>query len=517
MSAIDVTIEKEGVQMDKALMGDTSTKKTNRPIVLASIMLAMFMGAIEGTIVSTAMPEIVGDLGGFSLYSWVFSSYLLMNSVTVLIYGKLSDLFGRKPILIFGIIMFLIGSILCGFANSMGMLIIFRLIQGFGAGAVTPVATTIVGDIYSTEERAKIQGYLSSVWGISAILGPALGGILVEYVSWRYIFWLNIPLGILSMIGLGLFLHEKVEKKKQTIDYSGAVLLTISVSTLMFVLVEGGTGWPWFSSQSYSLLMISLLGFIFFYFREKKAKEPIMPFSIWKERPIFIANITSLTTGIMLIGISSFLPTFVQGVMERSPIIAGFTLTTMSIGWPIASAYAGKLLLKFGFRTTSILGGASLILGSVLFVTLTKEMGPLWAAVGSFFIGVGMGLTLTTFIVTIQSTVDWKQRGVATASNMFMRNLGNTIGAALLGGILNSRLMSYFEENGTKESGKLDVDSINILLNKEERENLPEAMLRLLQDGLTSSLHTVYYVVLFIAIISFVLILLLPKKENSST
>jgi EmrB/QacA subfamily drug resistance transporter len=503
--------------MDKALMGDTSTKKTNRPIVLASIMLAMFMGAIEGTIVSTAMPAIVGDLGGFSLYSWVFSSYLLMNSVTVLIYGKLSDLFGRKPILIFGIIMFLIGSILCGFANSMGMLIIFRLIQGFGAGAVTPVATTIVGDIYSTEERAKIQGYLSSVWGISAILGPALGGILVEYVSWRYIFWLNIPLGILSMIGLGLFLHEKVEKKKHTIDYAGAALLTISVSTLMFVLVEGGTGWTWFSSQSYSLLTISLLGFIFFYFREKKAKEPIMPFSIWKERPIFIANITSLTTGIMLIGISSFLPTFVQGVMERSPIVAGFTLTTMSIGWPIASAYAGKLLLKFGFRTTSILGGVSLILGSVLFVTLTKEMGPLWAALGSFFIGVGMGLTLTTFIVTIQSTVDWKQRGIATASNMFMRNLGNTIGAALLGGILNSRLMNYFEENGTKESGKLDVDSINILLNKEERENLPEAMLRLLQDGLTSSLHTVYYVVLFIAIISFVLILLLPKKENSST
>ena len=216
MNMYSIMRERKGVHMEKALMGGKSTKKTNRPIVLASIMLAMFMGAIEATIVSTAMPAIVGDLGGFSLYSWVFSSYLLMNSVTVLIYGKLSDLFGRKPILIFGIIMFLIGSILCGFANSMTMLIIFRFIQGFGAGAVTPIATTIVGDIYSTEERANIQGYLSSVWGISAILGPALGGILVQYVSWRYIFWLNIPLGILSMIGLVLFLHEKVEKKKHT-------------------------------------------------------------------------------------------------------------------------------------------------------------------------------------------------------------------------------------------------------------------------------------------------------------
>ena len=503
--------------MEKALMGGQSTKKTNRPIVLASIMLAMFMGAIEATIVSTAMPAIVGDLGDFSLYSWVFSSYLLMNSITVLIYGKLADLFGRKPILMFGIIMFLIGSILCGLADSMAMLILFRLIQGFGAGAVTPIATTIVGDIYSTEERAKIQGYLSSVWGISAILGPALGGILVEYVSWHYIFWLNIPLGILSMIGLGLFLHEKVEKKKHNIDYSGAVLLTISISILMFVLVEGGTRWAWFSYQSYSLFAISLFFSILFYFQEKKAKEPIMPFSIWKVRPIFIANITSLTTGIMLIGISSFLPTFVQGVMERSPIVAGFTLTTMSIGWPIASAYAGKLLLKFGFRKTSIIGGVSLILGSVLFVTLTKEMGPLWAALGSFFFGIGMGLTSTTFIVSIQSTVEWKQRGVATASNMFMRNLGNTIGAALFGGILNSRLMNYFKEHGTGESAHLDADSINILLNKDERNDLPEVMLRLLQDGLTASLHTVYYVVLFIAVISMVLILLLPKKQQIST
>jgi len=503
--------------MEKALMGGQSTKKTNRPIVLASIMLALFMGAIEGTIVSTAMPAIVGDLGSFSLYSWVFSAYLLMNAVTVLIYGKLADLFGRKPILLFGIIMFLIGSILCGLAESMTTLIIFRLIQGFGAGAVTPIATTIVGDIYSTEERAKIQGYLSSVWGISAIIGPAIGGILVEYVSWRFIFWLNIPLGILAMIGLGLFLHEKVEKKKHTIDYAGAVLLTISISTLMFVLVEGGTGWPWFSYQSFGLLAISLFIFILFYFHENKAEEPMMPFSIWKERPILIANITSLTTGIMLIGISSFLPTFVQGVMEQSPIVAGFTLTTMSIGWPIASTFAGKLLLKIGFRKTSILGGASLILGSVMFVTLTPEAGPVWAAVGSFFFGIGMGLTSTTFIVSIQSTVSWQQRGVATASNMFMRNLGHTIGAALLGGILNSRLKNYFEEYGAGDSAKLDPDSINILLNKEERNNLPEDMLQLLQEGLTASLHTVYYVVLFIAIISLILILLLPKKQKSSS
>jgi len=198
----------------KMSKGSSQRKQTKRPLVLASVMLAMFMGAIEGTIISTAMPAIVGELGGFALYSWVFSAYLLMNAVTVLIYGKLSDLFGRKPILTFGIIIFLIGSILCGMAETMEMLIVFRFIQGFGAGAVAPIATTIVGDIYTKEERAKIQGYLSSVWGISAITGPALGSLLVEYVSWRYVFWINIPLGILAIAVLWLFLLENFDKKK---------------------------------------------------------------------------------------------------------------------------------------------------------------------------------------------------------------------------------------------------------------------------------------------------------------
>ena len=496
-----------------AAAGSARKKQTKKPLVLASVMLAMFMGAIEATIVSTAMPAIVADLGGFTLYSWVFSAYLLMNSITVLIYGKLSDLFGRKPILTFGIIIFLLGSILCGFATSMKTLIIFRLIQGFGAGAVMPIATTIVGDIYTAEERAKIQGYLSSVWGISAITGPAVGGLLVQYVSWHYVFWINIPLGILSLVGLWMYLHENVEKKKHDIDYFGAVLLTITISSLMFVLVEAGSHWAWGSWQIVSLLVLSVLALIAFVFQESRAIEPVMPFSIWKERSIFIANITSLTTGIMLIGISSFLPTFVQGVMEQTPIVAGFTLTTMSIGWPIASTLAGRMLISIGYRKTSIIGGVFLILGSFAFVTMSSSSGPIWAAVGSFFVGVGMGLTSTAFIVSIQSTVSWQQRGIATAANMFMRNLGNTIGAALLGGILNNRLNAYFSQ----KDPSLSVDDTNILLKVSEREDLAGGVRRILQNGLTLSLHTVYYVVFTFAIISLVLIFFIPKKKDEGS
>jgi EmrB/QacA subfamily drug resistance transporter len=490
--------------------------KTNRPLVLAAVMLAMFMGAIEATIISTAMPAIVADLGGFTLYSWVFSAYLLMNAVTVLIYGKLSDLFGRKPILFIGITIFLIGSILCGFATSMESLIIFRLIQGFGAGAVTPIATTIVGDIYSAEERAKVQGYLASVWGISAVTGPAVGGLLVQYVSWNYVFWINIPLGILSLFGIGFYLHENVEKKKHEIDYIGAFLLTLTISSLMFLLVEGGGRWSWGSWQIVSLLVLFIVTISLFVYHEGRAKEPVMPFNIWKERSIFVANVTSLTTGIMLIGISSFLPTFVQGVMEQTPIVAGFTLTAMSIGWPIASTLSGRMLISLGFRKTSLIGGVALIIGSIVFVTMTGSSGPLWAALGSLIVGFGMGLTSTAFIVSIQATVSWQQRGIATAANMFMRNLGNTIGAALLGGILNNRLGNYLSENSKESEGKLTVDSANLLLKEDERSNLSESARELLQEGLTQSLHWVYYVVLTFALVSLILISFIPKHKKGS-
>lgn len=496
-------------------MQNPKKRETKRPYVLVTVMLAMFMGAIEGTIISTAMPAIVGELGGFALYSWVFSSYLLMNAVTVLIYGKLSDLFGRKPILTFGIVIFLIGSILCGMAETMEMLILFRFIQGFGAGAVAPIATTIVGDIYTKEERAKIQGYLSSVWGISAITGPALGGLLVEYVSWRSVFWINVPLGILAIAGLWLFLHENVEKQKHKIDYPGAILLTAAISSLMIVLVEAGTNWAWTSYKTIGLIVLSMFAFILFIFQEKKAEEPMMPFNIWRERSIFIANMTSLTTGVMLIGISSFLPAFVQGVMERSPIVAGFTLTSMSIGWPIAAAVAGRLLLNIGYRATSVAGGVALILGSIMFVTLTPELGPVWAAVGSFLVGVGMGLTSTAFIVSIQSTVSWQQRGIATAANMFMRNLGNTVGAALLGGILNSSIISYMTKNGGPERD-ISIDAANVLLNEEERMKLPADLKLLLQDALTTALHSVYFWVLIFAVISMLFIIFLPKQEKTA-
>lgn len=485
-------------------------KTTNRPLVLASVMLAMFVGAVEATIVATAMPSIAADLGGFSKYSWVFSAYLLMNTVTVLIYGKLSDIFGRKPIFTFGIILFLFGSLMCGLADSMDQLIIYRLIQGMGAGAVLPIATTIVGDIYSAEERAKIQGYLSSVWGISAVSGPAIGGILVATVGWEYVFWVNIPLGILALAGVLLFLKEPQKTGKPSIDYAGAVLLTIGLISLLYFLVEGGVGFDWFSPSAAILIATSAIAFTLFVFVERKVKDPIMPFDIWKNKTILYANLVSLTTGIILISVSSYLPTYVTGVMEQPAAIAGFTLTAMSIGWPIASTLSGRLLIRFGYFRTSLAGGMFLVAGALLFVLMRPEAGPWWAALSSFVIGIGMGLTSTAFIVSIQSAVTYEKRGVATASNMFMRNLGSTIGVALLGTVLNTTLLNYFK--GSDEGHGLD--SINSLLTVDSRADMPIDELHYLQEGLSLALQNVYALMAVFAVISLLLIFGLPRDKG---
>jgi len=504
-------VNKKDVQLRKPI-------KTNRNIVLVSIMLAMFMAAIEGTIVATAIPSIVGDLGGFSLFSWVFSSFLLAQAVTIPIYGKFADLYGRKPVFTFGIVVFLLGSVLCGFANSMNLLIFFRLIQGIGAGAVQPIATTIVGDIFNMTERARIQGYISSVWGVSSIIGPALGAFFVQYVRWAWIFWVNVPVGVLAVAGIWLFLGETIHKQEHNIDYIGSALIFISISALMVVFIQAGTVWTWSSAPVLLLMGVFTVGTYLFIWQEKRVAEPIMPLEIWKDPLIVAANLATLTTGIVLIGISSFLPTYIQGVMEQSPIVAGFALSFMSMGWVIAATLAGKTMFRYGFKRVAVAGGVWILIGSVFFLTLRPESGWLWAGVGSLLIGFGMGLARTVFIVGIQNSVEWKMRGAATASNMFMNILGNAMGAAVLGGILNNKLTSYLSGvRGEMLNGEiLGVDVINVLLDPVKRKTLPQEVIKIMTSGLAISLQYVFLGLFILAVLSFILILFYPARSRDA-
>nr|WP_313956960.1 MFS transporter [Bacillus sp. FJAT-22090] len=399
---------------------------------------------------------------------------------------------------------------MCGFATSMEQLIIFRLIQGLGAGAVQPIATTIIGDIYQGEERAKIQGYLSSVWGISAVSGPAIGGILVETIGWKYVFWVNIPLGIIAMIGIALFLHEPVQKNKPSIDYKGAILLTIILSSLLFWLVEGGQTFSWISIVSIGLLIIFGVCFYLFIKWEQKATEPFMPLSIWKNKTILYANIISFFTGVILIGLSSYLPMYVTGVMEQKAIVAGFTLTTMSIGWPLASTVAGRLLPKFGAFKLSLVGTIFLLGGTFSFLLIHATLSPVLVAGCSFLVGIGMGLTSTPFIVSIQGAVNHELRGVATASNIFMRNFGNTVGAALLGMIVNQMLGNYLKD--AKSSYGLDI--VDKLLDAEARKLFSFEQLSFFQIGLDNALHAVFLASFTFAVLSFLFVFRIPKKKG---
>ena len=414
-------------------------KATRRLPVVVAVMMSMFMVAIEATIVSTAMPQIVGQLGGLTLYSWVFSAFLLTQTAATVIFGKLSDVYGRRNTMVTGIGIFIVGSIACGLAQSMLALILFRLVQGIGAGAVQPIAQTIIGDLYDARERGRVQAALASVWASSAVLGPLVGAVIVAHVSWAWIFWINIPFGLAAMLCFTLYLHEGKRQEERRIDIPGAVLFTISVGALMIALTESSSTHTDLAWSAAALFVVTAALFVW---QERRAIEPLVSFALWARRPIAAANGAALLSGMALIGLTSFLPMFVQGVLQRPPIVAGLALTAVMFGWPCGATLAVRIYRRYGLRAILILGSLLLPLGASAFVVLRPGMSPLVAGGGSFVMGLGMGLFSSASIVMIQEITTWSQRGSATASNVFSRNLGSTLGAAAFGAVLNHGLQA---------------------------------------------------------------------------
>ncbi|MDQ1214880.1 MDR family MFS transporter [Pantoea anthophila] len=473
----------------------------HRHWILIACMLAMFMAAIEVTIVATAMPTIIADLGGFSQFGWVFSIYLLTQAVSVPLYGRLADKVGRKTMFFTGTSLFLIGSVLCGFAHSMTWLILFRAFQGLGAGAIMPISSTIVADIYSPRERASVQGWLSSVWGVAAIVGPLTGAWLVQHFSWSVIFWVNLPIGLVSMLMLARWLppHQQ-EQKSAPLNLAGSGWLMLCVSALLVALLQAELLGYWLIP----FLLCSLLAGWQLKRHEQRAAAPLFPLVIWRSRLIIAGNAGNLIIGAAMMGISAFLPTWIQGIRGGTPLQAGSALAMMSIGWPLASTLSGRLMLLTSYRFTAQLGALLLVSGSALLLLLQPASSLYQAGFTAFLIGTGMGMTSTTFLVSVQNEADYQIRGICTASVMFSRMIGSAVGTAIMGAVLNLSLHWRLPQV---------ADPVQQIMSEPSRQQLAPQALQEMVQAIAASLHWVFVVALVIALFALGVAWMMPRQR----
>ncbi|MBB4714697.1 MFS transporter [Streptomyces luteogriseus] len=491
-------------------MGSTSSaaREAARPAttgrrgaVVAALMLSMALAALDATIVSTAVPQIVGDLGGFSVFSWLFSGYLLAVTVTLPVYGKLSDTFGRKPVLIAGSVVFLLGSLLCAVAWNMGALIAFRVVQGLGGGALQGTVQTLAADLYPLKERPKIQSKLSTVWAVSAVAGPGLGGVLAAYADWRWIFLVNLPIGAVALWLIVRHLHEPERETTPhaRVDWAGALAVFACGGVLLTALVQGGVAWPWLSAPSLALSGAGLALVAVVVLVERRAAEPIIPGWVWRRRTIAAVNLALGALGLLMVAPSVFLPTYAQSVLGLAPVAAGFVLSVWTLSWPVSAALSQHVYRRIGFRNTAMLGigTAALILFAFPFLPYP---GQAWQpTLLMLLLGAALGLFQLPLIVGVQSTVGWAERGTTTASVLFCRQSGQTIGAAVFGAVANGVLAARL-------GGAGDLDSVTRAL---DAGTAPEATRRAIADAV----HAVYLGAAGAAALAFlVLLFLAPRK-----
>lgn len=471
-----------------------------RNYILAGLLLSTFLAAIEGTVIGPAGPRIVGDIGGVELLSWVFTAYLLTMSVTTPIFGKISDLYGRKLVFVIGSVLFLAGSMLSGFASGMEQLIIFRAIQGIGAGGLLPVIFTIIGDIYSIEERAKVQGMISSVWGISSLVGPLLGGYVVDSLDWRWIFYFNLPFGLISLFMIIRYFKEEVKKRDVKIDYAGAITFTIGVTALLFGLATGGQQWAWNSPLLLGIFAVSVISLIIFFIVEQKVEEPLLPLKLFKIKDIAYSNIASVLGSALLIGLTSYLPLYVQGVLGKNATFSGLVLAPMSIGWMLGSVLGSRWLISRGIRNTSLIGMLIIAVGAVGLAFVHEGTPIFMMLIFNALYGIGFGFSFTVFTVIAQSSVGYSLRGASTALNSFVKSIGQTIGVAVFGVLINMQIAARTAK-GTSTGAKVTQEDINNLLSPEKVHLLPQQLWSELKHVLGDSLHILFIVMAVISVI----------------
>lgn len=473
-------------------------KQSNVTLVTIALFVATFMSAVEGTIVSTAMPTIVGDLHGVSLMNWVFSIFLLTNAIATPIYGKLADQLGRKPMFMVGISIFIIGSVMSGFSNSMPVLIIWRAVQGIGAGSIMPISNTIIADIYPLEKRAQVMGLNGAAWGIASIIAPLLGGFIVDNLTWHWIFFINLPIGLIVIAMIAVFFKEQKRVRSTSIDYGGMILLTISLLALMYgfqSLGQSKIAWPVLAV----CFLITLVTIIWFVRHERVTSDPLIPMELFDNRTFVVQNVVVALVSGFLIGFEVYLPDWTQGILGLRASMAGFAITPSSLMWIVGSFIAGKLITRF--RPNQIINiSLSLILVGAIAMVMLPAYTPFWSfLLISAICGTGFGITITSTTIVVQNQVQSDQIGVATSFNTLCRTLGQSLMISIFGIIMNSSMI-----RGVRQTDGATMGMMNKLINPQTAHELSAVMLPKLRMVLYDTLHNIFIVALGLIVLAFI-------------
>jgi EmrB/QacA subfamily drug resistance transporter len=475
----------------------------------AGIMLATLLAALDQTIVATALPGIVADLRAFEDLSWIVTAYLVASTVTVPIYGKLGDIHGRRKMFVVAISIFLLGSLLCALAQNVGQLVGARVVQGLGAGGLLPLAQTAIADLFSPRERGRYQGLIGAMWAIAAIAGPLLGGTLTDAASWRWIFWLNLPLGIIALVVVMKTMPAHHQRREHTVDVAGAITLSIAVVCVLLACSWGGSRYPWISPEVLGVGIVGVLAFVAFLRIAGRVPEPLLPLSLFRARVFSVSSMASVTFGAMMFAVTIYVPVYVQGAQGRSATASGFALIPLLLTWTVMSFVCGQIIARTGrYRAFPIVGSLFVILGAVLLSLLDADSSAVDVGIAVAVVGIGMGTMVQTYIIATQNAVDSSVVGTATAALQFFRSMGGSLAVAGLGALLAARLSAELSTRLGDAASSIDQDRL-----LEGSTAIPSGLVSATQDALGAALHSVFLALIPIAALGLVFALRLEERH----
>ncbi|NNG00794.1 MAG: MFS transporter [Desulfobacteraceae bacterium] len=501
----------------------TNITPAQRITVISATLLALFLGALDALVMSAAMPSIVADLGGMHLYSWVYSAYFLARAVSLPIFGKLADLYQNRHLITMSIGTFILASVGAGCAGNMTILIAFRIFQGIGAGGIFALTYIVLADISEPENRGRTLSAASSIWGIASIIGPTLGGFIVTYFSWRWIFFINVPIGLASLWGIVVYLVEVRPKKREvSLDFPGVAVLTTAILAFLFAFMLGGRNHAWGSPFIISLLTVAASGVLVFIRIERRAKDPILNMAFFRRRGFSAGNAAAFLCSMAIFSLFAFAPLFIQGVQGRSPMQVGLAMLSLSLGWSLSAMALGQIIDRAGSRSCAIVGALFLITGAALTLALKPESSVSYSFVIFFIVGMGMGIVSLATLLTVQASVDPKDLGVATSSNQFARTLGGTVGVGICGSFIATHFSALSEKTGgsglienlpdnLNESG---LGRLEDLLDPVVQAAMTPGLLQMVHDAVGQGVTMVFWTVLVTSVLCLLCCLMLPGERH---